>query len=49
MTAVPLSEHHGDGSPGVHLRVMMRGVRALHQEISGKGYGYMRPGMEATP
>jgi len=44
-----LSEHHGDGSPGARLRVMMRGVRAFHQEISAKGYRYMRPGLETTP
>jgi hypothetical protein len=44
-----LSEHHGDGCPGARLRVMMRGVRALHAEISTKGYRYMRPGLEEMP
>jgi hypothetical protein len=44
-----LSEHHGDGSPGARLRVMMRGVEAFHREISSKGYRYMRPGLETTP
>jgi hypothetical protein len=44
-----LSEHHGDGSPGARLRVMMRGVRAFHAEISAKNYRYMRPGLETTP
>jgi uncharacterized glyoxalase superfamily protein PhnB len=44
-----LSEHHGDGSPGARLRVMMRGVEAFHREISAKGYCYMRPGLETTP
>ena len=44
-----LSEHHGDGSPGARLRVMMRGVRAFHEEISARGYRYMRPGLETTP
>jgi catechol 2,3-dioxygenase-like lactoylglutathione lyase family enzyme len=44
-----LSEHHGDGSPGARLRVMMHGVEALHGEISAKGYRYMRPGLESTP
>jgi hypothetical protein len=43
-----LSEHHGDGSPGARLRVMMRGVR-VHEEISAKGYRYMRPGFDITP
>jgi catechol 2,3-dioxygenase-like lactoylglutathione lyase family enzyme len=31
-----LSEHHGYGSPGARLRVMMRGVEDFHREISGK-------------
>jgi hypothetical protein len=44
-----LSEHHGDGNPGARLRVMMKGVRAFHAEISSKGYRYMRPGLESTP
>jgi uncharacterized glyoxalase superfamily protein PhnB len=43
-----LSEHHGDGSPGARLRVMMKGVREFHAEISAKGYRYMRPGLEPT-
>jgi catechol 2,3-dioxygenase-like lactoylglutathione lyase family enzyme len=44
-----LSEHHGDGSPGARLRVMMRGVAEFHREISAKPYRYMRPGLEETP
>lgn len=44
-----LSEHHGDGSPGARLRVMMHGVEAFHREISSKSYRYMRPGLEETP
>ncbi|HEX5458921.1 MAG TPA: glyoxalase superfamily protein [Steroidobacteraceae bacterium] len=44
-----LSEHHGDGSPGIHLRVMMRGVDAFHKELISKKYRYMRPGLEKTP
>jgi uncharacterized glyoxalase superfamily protein PhnB len=44
-----LSEHHGDGSPGVQIRVMMQGVEAFHREISAKGDGYMRPGLEKMP
>ena len=43
-----LSEHHGDGSPGARLRIMMRGVREFHGELSTKGYRYMRPGLETT-
>ena len=44
-----LSEHHGDGCPGVHLRVMMKGVEAFQREISSKRYPYMRPGLETMP
>jgi uncharacterized glyoxalase superfamily protein PhnB len=44
-----LSEHHGDGSPGARLRVMMDGVAAFHREITSRGYRYMRPGLETTP
>jgi hypothetical protein len=43
-----LSEHHGDGSPGARLRVMTRGVREFHRELSTKGYRYMRPSLETT-
>jgi catechol 2,3-dioxygenase-like lactoylglutathione lyase family enzyme len=43
-----LSEHHGDGCPGTQIRVMMQGVEEFHQEISDKGYRYMRPGLEKT-
>jgi uncharacterized glyoxalase superfamily protein PhnB len=43
-----LSEHHGDGSPGARVRVLMKGVEAFHREISSKGYRYMRPGLEKT-
>jgi hypothetical protein len=44
-----LSEHHGDATPGSHVRVMMEGVEAFQSEISAKGYRYMRPGPEMTP
>jgi hypothetical protein len=44
-----LSEHHGDGSPGARIRVMMQGVEEFHREISSKEYRYMRPGLESTP
>src|SRR5215467_10724914 len=44
-----LSEHHGDGTPGTQIRVMMEGVEAFQRELSAKGYGYMRPGLETMP
>jgi uncharacterized glyoxalase superfamily protein PhnB len=40
-----LSEHHGDGSPGVHVTVEMSGVQEFHQELGAKGYRYMNPGI----
>ena len=44
-----LSEHHGDGTPGTHLRVTMSGVEALQRELTANQYRYMRPGLERTP
>ncbi|KAF2726471.1 Glyoxalase/Bleomycin resistance protein/Dihydroxybiphenyl dioxygenase [Polyplosphaeria fusca] len=44
-----LSEHHGDGSPGIHVRVAMKGLVAYHSELQAKSYQYMRPGIEEGP
>lgn len=44
-----LSEHHGDGSPGVVVFAPMTGVDAFHQELTGKRYGFMRPGVVDQP
>lgn len=41
-----LSEHHGDGSPGVHIHVEMTGVDDFHREVTAKGYRYLRPGVQ---
>ena len=41
-----LSEHHGDGSPGVHVRVGMKCLVAYHAELQAKAYRYLRPGIE---
>ena len=41
-----LSEHHGDGSPGVHIHVQMTGVDEFHREVSAKGYRFLRPGVQ---
>jgi hypothetical protein len=43
-----LSEHYGDGSPGVHVFLEVRGVKEFHQELTAKQYGYLRPGLEET-
>jgi len=41
-----ISEHHGDGSPGAHVRVNIRGIADYHAELIGKRYRNMRPGLE---
>lgn len=43
-----LSEHHGDGSPGVHVTVEVTGVDELHRELHAKAYRYMNPGIQTT-
>lgn len=40
-----LSEHYGDGSPGIRFQVDFEGVRELRAELSAKGYPYWRPGI----
>ena len=41
-----ISEHHGDGSPGAHVRVNIKGIHELHAELIGKNYKNNRPGLE---
>lgn len=41
-----LSEHHGDGCPGSTVFVWMTGIEEYHQELTGKNYNYLRPGIE---
>jgi catechol 2,3-dioxygenase-like lactoylglutathione lyase family enzyme len=41
-----LSEHHGDGVPGIVLWVRMKGVEEFHKELNAKNYKYLRPGIE---
>ena len=41
-----LSEHHGDGSPGIHVRIEMEGVDELHKELQKKPYKYMNPAIQ---
>jgi uncharacterized glyoxalase superfamily protein PhnB len=43
-----LSEHHGDGSPGVNVTIVMRGLDALQAELIAKNYRYMKPQIEDT-
>ena len=41
-----ISEHHGDGSPGVRVRVNCTGVAELQAELITKRYKNNRPGLE---
>ena len=41
-----ISEHHGDATPGSHIRVEVKGLREFHAEISAKHYKNNRPGIE---
>lgn len=41
-----LSEHSGDASPGARVFVRMKGIDALHKELHGKDYRFMKPGIE---
>lgn len=43
-----LSEHHGDACPGSSIFVWMTGVEEFHREVTGKGYKYLRPGIDTT-
>ena len=42
-----LSEHHGDGSPGVHINIEdFEGLEVYHKILTDKKYKYNRPGLE---
>jgi hypothetical protein len=43
-----LSKHHGDCCPGSAVVVWMTGIEEFHQEIAGKGYKYLWPGIETS-
>lgn len=44
-----LSQHHGDGSPGVVVFAPMKGIVEFRAEVIAKDYGFMRPGVEEQP
>ncbi len=44
-----LSEHHGDGSPGAHVRIDVRGLDEMSAELAGKKYRYMNPSIQEQP
>ncbi|MAW87932.1 MAG: glyoxalase/bleomycin resistance/extradiol dioxygenase family protein [Phyllobacteriaceae bacterium] len=44
-----LSEHHGDASPGAHIRMSVRDLDALLHDLLAKDYRHLRPGIIAQP
>ena len=46
---IHLSEHHGDCSPGAHLRIESTGLDEYRKELLAKKYKYSRPGIEEMP
>jgi hypothetical protein len=40
-----LSEHHGDGAPGMYVRVRVDDLEAYHAELQSRPYKYFRPGL----
>jgi catechol 2,3-dioxygenase-like lactoylglutathione lyase family enzyme len=41
-----VSEHHGDATPGSHIRVQIKGLRDLYAELTARNYKNNRPGLE---
>lgn len=41
-----LSEHHGDGSPGIQVFVWCTGLKTYHEALLAKQYTYGHPGLE---
>lgn len=44
-----LSEHHGDATPGSHVRIEVTDLSAFHAELAAKRYKNNRPGLEQPP
>ena len=44
-----LSSHHGDGTPGTAVLIVVSDVEALHAELHSRDYPFMNPGIEPGP
>ena len=44
-----LSSHHGDGTPGTAVLIVVGELEALHASLRAKGYPFMNPGIEPAP
>lgn len=47
--ALHLSEHHGDATPGSHVRIDTTRLAEFQQELATKNYKFNRPGIEKGP
>lgn len=45
-TALDLSEHHGDGTPGTVVWIPVASADAFHADISGRPHPRLRPGID---
>ena len=43
---IHLSSHHGDGTPGAVVLVVVDDAAALHRELQSRDYPFMNPGLE---
>ncbi|TDL75314.1 VOC family protein [Rhodococcus qingshengii] len=41
-----LSEHYGDSSPGIAIRIEVENISNLHANLISKNYKYARPGFD---
>ncbi|HEX5050213.1 MAG TPA: glyoxalase superfamily protein [Planctomycetota bacterium] len=41
-----LSEHHGDGTPGTAIRILVDELEAFHAELQARPYKNYRPGLQ---
>ncbi|MBP0443427.1 VOC family protein [Roseomonas sp. SSH11] len=48
-TALHLSQHHGDATPGSGLLFMIQGIEGFHAALIGRRYGFARPALEDAP
>ncbi len=39
-----LSQHHGDATPGAHIRIPIGDIDGFQQALAAKAYGFARPG-----
>ena len=47
--ALHLSEHHGDGVPGITVRIACDDVDALLRDLQARGHPRLNPGIEDQP